>query len=178
MNFYIYFISRIFVFAFILVFVLLIEGAGLKFSERRLLPDYERLGLQVSDPHTSHVEWVPYPPQAMLVGRYQGHTFRYWRVHRVYTHLYLHCRPQRSFELSRHHPQIKAPLGEPARLLPGWESFNSFATHVPLLKRSMDRRPFGFTADPGVDVYRQTTQAFDATTLSQDLSTLLEYCGG
>jgi len=170
MNFAIFYLSRVFAIAVVTALVLALLGVGASINERRLRPEYVRLGAQIAEKGTARVRWVLWPPQAYLLGTYKGSEFRYWRTHRVRSHLTLNCLPREAFAVSRRERSYRAPLW------PGWTALHAFTTRVPLSRRSADRRPLGFGSAPGIDLHRETNNPFDAPAVLLDLERLKTYC--
>ena len=162
MNLYVYYISRMFALAGIMIFLILIQSVGIGLGERRQRAAYERLAASVSDPGSAHLEWIFWPPLTIVAGTYKGQTFRYCRASGKHSHLYLACHPVRTFEISRRH-SVK---GRRAFFSSG-QALNAFAGQVPWSKRTMDRRPLGFGSAPGVDLYQENANFFDAAALAQ-----------
>lgn len=179
MNFILYYISRIFALAFVMLLFIGIASTGVAFREKRFVGWYQMLGEAVADPGTARISWVMWPPQAMLRGSYHGHPFRYWQIPGGHSHLTLECRVPRSAAYSRVHPHAALTAAERDdlnRRFPNWLAVTLFDKPVAFFQRSMDRRPLGFGNAPGADLYRKNNAPFNAPALRADLEQLSGYC--
>jgi len=176
-NFYFFYLSRIFAMAAVGGMLIVVQFVGLSWHEKRSLGRYERLSAEIADPGTARTEWILWPPQIVMTGAYKGYVFKYLKTRRTFSHLYLQCQPPHTLEVSQRHPNGFRPAAvQKHPLLPGWQALNFFATRVPLLKRSMDRRPLGLGSAPGMDLYRQDGGTFAADIVRDDLENLINYC--
>jgi len=178
LNFGVYLFARALAVVAVAFLLIGIQSAGAGLRERRDRPSYRRLGLAISDPGTSHVSWWWWPPQLQLSGRYHRIRFRYERVNRNAGHLLVECRARTRWEARQRRPghHSKVSYESLDQLFPGWIAMYSSPGPVPWTKRSLDRRPLGFGTSPGIDLYRQTPDPFDAGPLSADLQGLLAFC--
>ena len=178
MNYFSYYLSRILAFAAIGILMMGVQTAGVWIQQRRDAASYERLGSAVSDGGKFDMHWWLWPPQAHLSGWYRGLRFSYQKGARQTSHLLVECVPAAGGEASMHHPG-KLPPGELAALnqrFPGWIALYASRTAVPWTKRSLDRRPLGLGSEPGIDLYRQCSSAFDAPIVQSDLESLQTFC--
>ena len=170
MNIGLYIFARALAVLFIAFLLIGIESAGLGWRERRDIPSYQRLGEAVSDPGTAHVDRWWSPPQLQLSGRYHGVRYHYEIANRRASHLLVDCRPRAGWDVRRGSSETLD------RVFPGWIALYASPGPVPWTKRSLNRRPLGFGAAPGIDLYYQTGNSFDPRMVQSNLQNLEAFC--